>query len=98
LILHPQAIEEARSAFEWYRDQNPPAATAFQAELERILESLPANPRRWPAYELCTRRAFLKGFPHFVVFLEHEDDIEVLAIVHTRRKPGFWWSRLEEQP
>ncbi len=35
--FHPDAVEEARSAWQWYAERSPLAASAFLAELDRAI-------------------------------------------------------------
>lgn len=42
-----------------------------------------------------TRRALLRKFPFLVVFRESRAIIEIIAVAHGRRKPGYWKSRVE---
>jgi toxin ParE1/3/4 len=39
------------------------------------------------------RRYLLHKFPFSVVYFERSDFIEVIAVAHHRRKPGYWWKR-----
>jgi plasmid stabilization system protein ParE len=91
--VHPEAIEEARAAQEWYKARNAEAGESFMAELDLALERIEAAPRRWPPYLGETRRYLLRRFPFFVVFREANDRIEILAIAHARRRPGYWLRR-----
>ncbi|MBW2267895.1 MAG: type II toxin-antitoxin system RelE/ParE family toxin [Deltaproteobacteria bacterium] len=40
------------------------------------------------------RRRPLRRFPYHVVYVELPDRVQVLAIAHDRRRPGFWVGRL----
>jgi len=91
--LHPEAIKEARAAREWYSARNAETAEAFTAELDTAIHMIDEAPRRWPRYLGETRRYLLRRFPFFVVFREANDRIEVLAIAHARRQPGYWLRR-----
>ena len=44
--FHPEAVAEARAAWQWYSDRNSSAADAFLAELEEALESIVEAPAR----------------------------------------------------
>jgi plasmid stabilization system protein ParE len=46
------------------------------------------------APRLGVRRVPLKRFPYVVAYLETDAAIRVLAIVHDRRRPGYWLSRV----
>jgi len=66
--LHPAAIEEGRSAREWYEERSASASNAFMAELDVAIERIAADPERHASYLHGTRRYLLKRFPFFVVF------------------------------
>jgi toxin ParE1/3/4 len=36
------------------------------------------------------RRLPVGGFPYYVIFEELSDRVEILAIAHNRRRPGYW--------
>jgi toxin ParE1/3/4 len=91
--VHPEAIAEARAARQWYQARNAELAEAFMAELELAIKRIEGAPRRWPAYLADTRRYLLRRFPFFVVFREVNDLVQVLAIAHARRRPGYWLGR-----
>ncbi len=91
--VHPEAIEEARAAREWYHVRNAEAAAAFMAELDLAIERIEEAPRLWPAYLGRTRRYLLRRFPFFVVFREAGDRVEIVAVAHARRRPGYWLGR-----
>ena len=91
--LHPQAVTEAQAAYRWYRDRNPIAAEAFLAELDRATEQVSENPLRWPVYRQGTRRFLLRRFPFAVVYREVGEVVQIVAVAHGRRKPGYWQGR-----
>jgi plasmid stabilization system protein ParE len=91
--VHPAAIVEARAARDWYRVRNAEAAEVFMAELDLAIERIEETPRQWPAYFGETRRYLLRRFPFFVVFREGADRVEIVAVVHARRRPGYWLGR-----
>jgi len=91
--LHPEAIKEARAAREWYSARNAETAEAFTAELDTAIHMIDEAPRRWPRYLGETRRYLLRRFPFFVVCREPNGRIEILAIAHARRRPGYWLRR-----
>lgn len=39
------------------------------------------------------RHVLLRRFPYFVVYRERSEDIHVIAVAHTSRKPGYWRHR-----
>lgn len=91
--VHPDAITEARAAREWYRARNAEVAEVFIAELDSAIERIEEAPRQWPPYLAKTRRYLLRRFPFFVVFREANNRVEILAVTHARRRPGYWLGR-----
>ena len=43
---------------------------------------------------LPSRQMAVHGFPYRVVYRIREDDLYVVAIAHTSRRPGYWTNRL----
>jgi plasmid stabilization system protein ParE len=93
LEFHPSAIEEAQAARIWYQERSPAVAASFVLELDRALAMVAEAPQRWPHYVHGTRRLLLHTFPFMVVYREKADLIEVIAIGHLHRKPGYWSAR-----
>jgi toxin ParE1/3/4 len=92
--VHPEAVAEAQAAAQWYRERSASAAHAFLAELDRAIEKIAEDPAIWPRYVGGTQRFLLKRFPFSVVYRLASNRIEVVAIAHGRRKPGYWKRRL----
>jgi plasmid stabilization system protein ParE len=44
--LQLQAINDARQAYQWYRDRNEIAANVFRSEVERAIDLISKSPRR----------------------------------------------------
>jgi len=93
IVFHPEAAEEAEAALTWYRQRSPKAAAGFLAEIEDAIEAIAANPERWPAFGYRTRRCLLRRFPFLIVYRELPEAIQVLAVAHGRRRPGYWKQR-----
>ncbi|MBI5967941.1 MAG: type II toxin-antitoxin system RelE/ParE family toxin [Deltaproteobacteria bacterium] len=92
--IHPEAVAEARAAAQWYRERSAPAANAFLAEVDRSVEKIAEDPEIWPRYVAGTRRFLLQRFPFSVVYRQVSGKIEIVAIAHGRRRPGYWKDRL----
>jgi plasmid stabilization system protein ParE len=93
LAFHPEAVEEATAAAQWYRERDPAIADAFVAELDRAMDRIIESPVTWPKYLADTRRYLLRRFPFSVVYRETPEVIQILAVAHARRKPGYWKGR-----
>jgi toxin ParE1/3/4 len=51
------------------------------------------GPKRWPRIYGLFRRYLLHRFPFSAVYIERGDFIEIIAVAHHRRKPGYWIER-----
>ena len=94
LRIHPAALHEIRSAVAWYRHRSQSAAAGFVGEIDEAIALIVASPDRWPWGTHNTRRFLLHRFPFVVVYRVAESAIEVLAVAHGHRRPGYWRSRL----
>ena len=95
LFLHPDARMDALDAYDWYCQRSQQAANAFQEELREGGRAIEHSPELWPRYLSGTRRSVMKRFPFVVVYRVTRERIEIVAVAHGRRKPGYWKRRLK---
>lgn len=91
--FHPEALTEAEATVVWYRERSLRAAEGFISELEKGVRAVVKAPRRWPIFEAGCRRYPLRRFPYLLIYRETARSIEVLAVAHGHRRPGYWRSR-----
>lgn len=91
--FHPQAAGEVEAARQWYAERSPLAARAFIAEIELAMERVQEAPQRWLRYGKGARRYIMPRFPFSVIYRMKGEMIEVVAVAHHRRKPGYWKAR-----
>lgn len=91
--IHPDALQEAAAAVEWYATRSQQAADAFIEELDRAVKVISESPERWPTHLHGTRRYLLRRFPFVVVYRHHSPVVQVVAIAHGKRRPGYWRKR-----
>lgn len=94
IAFHPAALQEARAAVDWYSSRSRLAAVAFVLELDVALAGIAEAPERWPTVSGGCRRYVLHRFPFLVIYREHRAIVEVVAVAHARRRPGYWAERL----
>jgi hypothetical protein len=94
LQFHKDAFEEVQAAHLWYRERDRRIARFFREELERAIENIRRSPKRWPIYGSSLHRYLLHGFPFQVIYyLDTHGTVVVLAVAHTRKRPGYWVHR-----
>ena len=94
--IHPEALSEAQAANRWYRERSASAADAYLAELDQAVEAIAENPELWPRYVHGTRRYLFHRFPFYLVYRKTAGKIEIIAVAHGRRKPGYWKNRMAQ--
>ena len=95
VTLLEEATAEARAARRWYAERSQAAADAFMAELDHAIAQIGEFPEAWPAHLTGTRRYMLRRFRFSAVYRRRGADIEVVAIAHHRRRPGYWKGRIK---
>ena len=85
--LHPDAIIEAKAAYEWYAERNPSAANAVIAELDHAIGKSD-SPERWTC--LARRGNSPPTFSGMISLRITESAIQVISVSHGRRRPGYW--------
>lgn len=90
----PDAAEELLAAREWFRVRSIAAAQSFADEVSAALERIRHAPDRWPKAHAHTRRHGVHRFPYVIFYRKSGDSIQVIAVAHARRRPGYWRDRL----
>jgi plasmid stabilization system protein ParE len=91
--FHPLAEQDVLAAYLWYEERNTLVAQDFVIELDAAMLLIAESPRRWPRFRGRCRRFVLGRFPFSIVYLLRRDCIEVVALAHHRRRPGYWGGR-----
>ena len=84
------ARRELESAVAHYHSLNAAAASAFRKEVSDALTRISEQPLPWPAMDANTRRCLCTHFPYGLIYRINDDTAMILAVAHTRRKPGYW--------
>ena len=93
LDVHPEALEEAQAAFLWYSARSEAVGDGFMAELDRAFGQVLDHSQTWPRCIHSTQRYILHRYPFYVVYRLTEQEVQVIAVAHAKRRPGYWKSR-----
>jgi len=88
--FHPEAGEELKQAAAYYKNIRQTLGRHFLAEIREAIGRVVENPLAWTSYINETRRCLVRRFPYGLVYAIEEDHILFLAVMHLRRKPGYW--------
>ena len=65
----------------------------FLAELDRAVLQVSSTPERFSEHLLGTRRFLFRRFPYLLVYRVLAEQVQVIAVAHGRRRPGYWEHR-----
>lgn len=90
----PEADAELTEAREWYSHQRKDLDLEFMQCVEVALLRIQSNPRLFPVVYGMLRRAVVRRFPFAILYEVTPDEIEIIAVFHSRRNPDVWKSRV----
>ena len=91
---HPDADDEAKAALRWYDARSPRKARRFDSLLERTFDEIVGQPDRYPLFDREFREAAVPKFPYSVIYrVLPSGDVQVIAVAHASREPGYWRGR-----
>lgn len=94
VVLHCEADVELTAAAKRYACKRPELARDFLHSFRAAKEAIEKQPDLFSFLEKPVRRVRVSGFPYRIVYEELDDCVQVLAIMHDSREPGYWKSRL----
>ena len=91
--LHAAAREELIESAQYYKAQSPGLGRRFALAVRDTVRRIQEFPLLYPALEDDIRRCRVHRFPYGVVYRVKPERIEVLAVMHLHREPGYWKPR-----
>ncbi len=88
--FHPAALREVEEAQAWYEERSLLAASAFLRELSVTVRRIQQTPDRYPVAEAGTRRILLDRFPFTIYYRVTSNTLNIVAVAHQKRRPGYW--------
>jgi len=92
LRFHPAAKDELIETADFYSAVRAGLGERFRDAVQSTLDRITAHPEIGVARN-GVRRLVVDGFPYDVVYRVKATSIDVLAIAHHRRRPGYWRRR-----
>ena len=96
LIYHPDAKAELREAAAYYESCRDGLGRAFLVAVDSAVDRIIEFPEAWRRIHGDFRRILVRRFPYGVIYALHGDDIYVVAVMHLKRKPGYWLTRVQD--
>ena len=93
--LHPEAVKEHKQQVAYYEEIQAGLGKRYHTEFLAVLSHVCAAPKRLRVVLAPNiRRALFKVFHFAIIYREVDGVVQVLAIAHQRREPGYWNGRL----
>ena len=94
LRFHRLAAKELRKAERWYARRSLRAVEGFTDQVALASDRICDHPGIGSPYDVIFREVKLGRFSYkFVYELITANEILILAVAHTRRRPGYWRRR-----
>jgi toxin ParE1/3/4 len=95
LVVLPEAEEELHQATLWYEARNRGLGVEFMGVVEAALERVAENPEAFAQWRMDPRyrRHVIRRFPYSIFYEIRPDHIEIVAVAHAKREPGYWITR-----
>ena len=93
LIFDQEAVIETREAAAFYEDCQSGLGHAFLEAIEAASEEVKRHPRMWRKIKGRFRRYLVHRFPYGLIYAVQDNVIYVAAVMHLKRKPGYWFGR-----
>jgi|SRR5215212_3446370 len=90
----PQADAELTGAREWYSHQRKNLDLEFMQCIDEALSRAVDNPYLFPIVYRNLRRAVVRRFPFAIFYEVGLDELQVIAVFHSRRDPELWRLRV----
>lgn len=92
--FHPDARLEYRESAAFYESRRAGLGAVFSMEVEATIGRILETPSRWRQIEQDVHSCRTRTFPYAILYCLAHDSVLIVAIMHLRRKPGYWRERL----
>lgn len=93
VVISSPAEREYAEALTWYAQRSVLAAVRFDAEFDRAVAAITAQPDRFPRCDDTHRYFLMHRFPYQIIYRQQGDFVTIIAVAHTSRRPMYWADR-----
>jgi hypothetical protein len=84
VVFHPEAYDEMLESARYFESCN-----------SRVDPTNHEVPESGPVERAKIRKSLVHGFPFTILYEARQNEIFIAAVMHQRRKPGYWRHRLK---
>jgi len=85
---------ELDDAISYYNGQERGLGDAFLLEAMAAIDRIQRYPDAWHPLGASLRRCRLRRFPYGLIYSAPEDEILIVAVAHSHRRPSYWRGRV----
>ena len=93
IIFLPEAQAEFLDAISYYEAPRKGLGSRFKNETDRCILWIKDNHDLYRLRPGGYRRINLRAFPYFIPFIIRGENLWILAVSHSARKPEYWINR-----
>jgi len=93
--FHPEALAEFEAAADFYSERQTGLELRFIDAVQSAIRRICDSPERWSIFDGDIRRILVHVFPYAVLYVAEPDCINIIAIMHCSRQPGYWKTRAQ---
>lgn len=94
LKFHPAARIELQEASDYYESKTAGKGSNLLDEIDTVTDRIVRYPLAAPAAGRGARIIPVKDFEYQLVYKIKGDLITIVAVMHKRRRPGYWKGRI----
>lgn len=95
--FHPEAEQEMIEQARYYETRQEGLGKRFLESVRASSHQIQLFPHLFQAVDNLYRRCCLKTFPFGLVFRVKTDEIQIIAVIPFRRRPGYWKNRVSPE-
>jgi plasmid stabilization system protein ParE len=88
-----EARREVDDAARFYQKKQQGLEQRFLDTLEEAVHRIQRRPMLYPKIEREIHKCKLPRFPYGIIYRTKPETVEILAIMHLKREPGYWKKR-----
>jgi plasmid stabilization system protein ParE len=89
----PEVYNDIKIAYDWYESQRRGLGEDFLLTLEESYVKIVRTPKLYQLIYKTVRRKLVRRFPYGIFFILRDDQIIVIAVLHTKSNPIIWNER-----
>ena len=96
VITRDEAEADIAEAAIWYERRCTGLGAEFVRSVDACFAIISRQPEAFPVVYRQARLALLRKFPYLVIYRVFPDFVSVVAVIHGRRHPRHWRSRISK--